>query len=307
MKYIKGLTLSLLLINGCSAYSPASTQTKAPSIKVHTCSFDFEDENFCDSAHLSLYKKTLMNGQINFNENYSISSSIEKSGLKSLAVINIKTGDTFLLEYTYGGYVDDSGKAISSKPSKLEFQLNSSKICIDGSVYAYQNTYQNQNTCFTFNGRDFELKENNILVSQSPKNIDLTKIKTIAIPTSWDKKGKKTSNWTKIDEIEGLKNWYKNQRKSSTSFPRLTEVSLLPNIGNTTVLIGRYIAETDNGNIYLYSLITINNNISKYVKLNENFWIDRNYLIKGVDNEEGKSTISYKISNDGTIARIGIK
>lgn len=305
MKYIKGLTLSLLLINGCSAYSPASIQYKAPSIKVHTCSFDFEAENFCDSTHLSLYKKVLLNGQINFNGNYAISSSTEKSGLKSLAAIDIQTGNTYPLEYTYGGYVDGSGKEISSKPSKIEFQLNSNKLCIDGSVYAYQNTYQNQNTCFLFNGKEFEKKETTN-PAKLLKNVNLfSKIKPLTIPISWDKTESASSNWTKIDEFSNIKSWYSAQRKLSPSFPRLTEVSLLPNLANITVVIGRYSAETDNGNIYLYSLITINNNISKYIRLNNNFWIDKNYLIKGVDNEEGRTVLTYKILSDGTIKNIG--
>lgn len=306
MKYINCFFLSLLLIGGCSAYSPSSVQAKASSIKVYACSFDFEDENFCDSTHLNLYKKVLLKDQINFNVNYIISSSIEKSGLRSLAAINSKTGDTYPLEYTYGGYVDNSGRAIPNKPSKIDFQSNSNKLCIDGSIYAYQNTYQNQSSCFIFNGKGFE-KE--VVATPVALNtiITFTKIKSIKIPTSYDTAGKIPSNWTRIDKIEDIKSWYNSQRKLLSSFPRLTEVSLLPNIGNSTVLIGRYSAETDNGNIYLYSLITINNNISKYVRLNNNFWIDKNYLIKGVDNEEGKTVLTYKILSDGTITNIGVK
>ncbi len=301
MKYINIFILALLSVEGCSAYSAPSSQINVPSVTVHTCSFDFEDEDFCDSIHTSLYKKLLLNGQANFNENYVVSSQIEKSGLKSLAVINIKTGDTYPLEYTYGGYVDDSGRVISNRPSKVDFQLNSNKVCVDGSVYAYQDTYQNQNTCFVFTGKKFEKQEKKTQTSLSELIVDFSKIKPTAIPISWDASVKKISNWAKVDEVESIRNWYSSQRKLHASFPRFTEVALLPKVGNVTVLLGRYSAETDSGNIYLYSLITLNDGIVKYIKLNNKFWIDKNYLIKGLDNDEGKTIINYRISNDGVV------
>ncbi|MDE2422262.1 MAG: hypothetical protein KGO49_13905 [Gammaproteobacteria bacterium] len=299
MKHIKAFLLILLSVGGCSVYSPPYSQAAVSSVKVHTCSFDFEDENFCDSAHTSLYDKAWLNNRVNFDENYIISSNIEKSGLRSLAVINLKTGDTYPLEYTYGGYVDESGRAIPSKPSKIDFQINSNKLCIDGSVYAYQNTFQNQNTCFIFNGKEFEKLETNVSISLPDETSAFSKIKSTAIPISWDTLSRISSNWSSIDKMKDISNWYNSQRKLYVSFPRLTEVTLLPKVGNITVLLGRYNAETDSGNIYLYSLITINNNASKYVKLNNKFWIDKNYLIKGIDSDEGKTVINYKISNDG--------
>ena len=138
----------------------ASPIANHPFQRVVQCETDYSEINFCDKAHLAAINKAVLTRRADFNEHY-IFLTVPVAGNRavkgSAVVIDTKTGMVYPLPFDfYGGYVDRKGFPVSSPALQVKYDLQSPKICIHGSTYAYRDVYENQVSCFVFNGAGFD-------------------------------------------------------------------------------------------------------------------------------------------------------
>lgn len=222
----------------------------------------------------------------------------------SLVVIDAAQGKAYPLPFTIGNYVDDKGFS-TSKEAVVEFHLNDNKICVNGSVYSYKNSVTNNKSYFEFsaNGNFKRLAETAPLTTQTNQNDTNNRLKKLKIlnslPISFicskpdDMPDRKCSgidsDWITVDSDPNLKSWYiENQKK----LPSMDQVQLvmLPTINDSTVLLARQLIELDEGNRYSFIIITFFKGGVNYKVLDSEVLIDKNFVIRGRDDQEGGSS-----------------
>jgi len=285
---------------------------------VVPCRFDFGDIDYCDARHLSFFRLQLRLPPPDFFKVYKLLRYKESNTESSLIVIDTARGKAYPLPFTIGNYVDDKGFS-TAKEAVVEFNLNDNKICINGSVYSYKNSVTNDKSCFEFsaNGNFKKLAEVTHQTTQTTQintNNRLRKLKTLSsLPISFicskpdDMPNSKCSgidsDWTAVSSDPSLKSWYlENQKK----LPSMNQVQLvmLPTINDSTILLARQLIELDEGNRYSFIIITFFKGKVNYKVLDSEVLIDKNFVIRGRDNEEGTTQAYYRIGSEGSINKI---
>jgi|GEM_PF-3139150 len=299
-------------------YSAISSGVKLKKESVVPCRFDFSDIDYCDATHLSFFSLQLGLKKPDFFKSYKLLKYKESDTESSLVVIDTAQGKAYPLPFTIGNYVDDKGFS-TAKEAVVEFNLNDNKICINGSVYSYKNSVTNDKSCFEFsaNGNFKKLAEVTHQTTQTTQintNNRLRKLKTLSsLPISFicskpdDMPNSKCSgidsDWTAVSSDPGSKSWYvENQKK----LPSMNQVQLvmLPTINDSTVLLARQLIELDEGNRYSFIIITCFEGGVNYKVLDSEVLIDKNFVIRGRDDQEGTTQAYYRIGSEGSINKI---
>jgi hypothetical protein len=141
----------------CLLASELSTKNHAFKY-VMECDRDYAEVNFCDQKHISAIKFAIKKRRPDFNGHY-IFLSIPIAGgnnLRSVGVIDTITGVVYPLPFDYfGGYVDSRGYLDKNLEQRVEYGIESDEICFRGSIYAYRNTFENDTSCYVFDGVQF--------------------------------------------------------------------------------------------------------------------------------------------------------
>lgn len=114
------------------------------------CRFQYSPVDFCDKKHRAAIDHAINTKKPNFNSHFILLEISESDdGMHhSLVAIDTYTGDVYPLPFdSYSGLLDEHGNYKDS--GRVIFDMNSPKICIDGSLVAYRATDIGE-MCFTF-------------------------------------------------------------------------------------------------------------------------------------------------------------
>ena len=145
-KYIKPFKASLLsgvfatiaiTLLSTSAFADNNSKTKY-GITVTTCSFDYDEEDFCADGRMKAFAKVMKERPANFAGDrvlylYKPSYSYRMVSIDK----NKKTVTPF-----YWGF-SEAEQSVNSKGEKLEFDFSktSNEFCYKGDISAYRNAY----------------------------------------------------------------------------------------------------------------------------------------------------------------------
>lgn len=116
---------------------------------VDNCAFNYGLINYCDIKHVSLYKKTLLNKKIDFNQSFIVLPILEYQNPNqySLVIINSNTGLVYPLP------IDWYEKKVGGKEA-IQYSLENNQICINGGLHHWK-VDENGRFCFQFDGKKF--------------------------------------------------------------------------------------------------------------------------------------------------------
>ncbi|UUM28419.1 hypothetical protein NQU59_04695 [Acinetobacter colistiniresistens] len=143
--------LLLLLLSSLSCAALA----KAPYRATADCRFDYDDFNFCSKQNIARYKSALAKQSPNFDVT-KILLNVGSAQAIRYVVIDAETGIVFPLRDEILGFKDEKG-GLNGKPALIQFSLQQPQLCIQGSVYAYRDAYDNVKVCYRM-GKDSGLK-----------------------------------------------------------------------------------------------------------------------------------------------------
>ncbi|WP_111891562.1 hypothetical protein [Acinetobacter sp. MB5] len=149
----KSLLLSCLVL--------CSTATLAQTYKgITTCEFDYDGFKFCSKTNIQKYKNALATKKPNFDEQYILINVSSRSNIRYVA-LDTKTGIAYPLSDEIQGFKNSHG-FLTGKPSSINYSLYNTDLCIEGSVSAYRNSYDNVKVCYSIQkdasspyGKDF--------------------------------------------------------------------------------------------------------------------------------------------------------
>lgn len=318
----------LIYLAGFAAISTISCAKQLPTLVNYAasntprCELDYMDVNFCDSDHMNVFKKAIKETPPNFYKNYILITYPENNKERSLFVIDTKTKVVYPLDFLYYGYVNKIGNS-ANKAAILDFNKDSNKFCIDGSVQAYKYQKENQRTCFLFKNESkkyysFE-KINGEVRTNSDKKISKNSLEySTKNPTQTERK-KYIIDGISISKLpykpfnhiacimDSNKNLCQNDIKLvdpieiSKRFPSLSpqygkSVILPVTDDGTKVIISPF---TDEGEQLVFFLTTINQAGTPHEYTfysNTTFDIDKNYKLRMYD-KTGKIIKTQKIIN----------
>lgn len=114
------------------------------------CSFSFSPVNFCDDRHTIIINKALAEKPPNFFKDYILISISERKKYhqRSIVVINSLNGEVYPVPIdTYSG-------RNSIEDGKINFNLESNKLCIEGDILVYR-AIKSGCFCFILEGGKF--------------------------------------------------------------------------------------------------------------------------------------------------------
>lgn len=153
----------MFLCTGCHAKNTDTLEMK-PEIKIITCGFDYDDENyFCRPEQKNIFENNL-NKQADFNKEYSV-IKIKDREYYRVVLLNQKNKTVYPLYQ----------KLVNNKKLKFKYSINSDKLCISGDFEAYRDSYSNSEICF-------KLVDKNIEKDTIREISDLPDVKEISVP-----------------------------------------------------------------------------------------------------------------------------
>ena len=133
-----------------SAFSQVSFGGYLVEQNTEFCSFKVSPVNYCDQRHILLYKDALLNGSVNFNQKFILLPILEypQYNQYSLVVINSENGTVYPLP------IDWYESEMNGKEA-LKFNLDTNRVCINGSGWHYKQEDKGKDLCFQFDGERF--------------------------------------------------------------------------------------------------------------------------------------------------------
>ncbi|MGY0651022.1 hypothetical protein ACW7GZ_03995 [Luteimonas sp. A537] len=120
------------------------------------CAYPYSPTNFCDVVHINAYTQALQGQTANFASDRILLnvSTRPEYHQKSLVVIEPDTGAVWPFPFdAYAGSLDVHGNPVGE--GALDFSIDSSTVCIEGSLLVYR-VIEAGRFCFTFDGGRFE-------------------------------------------------------------------------------------------------------------------------------------------------------
>lgn len=158
----KILILSIASVFSIGAW--ANTQYKATA----ECQFDYDDFNFCSKANIVKYKNALATKKINFDSKFILLNVGSPKYIRYVAIDTAK-GIVFPLQDEILGFKDNQGNSIN-KPPIINFSKNNSYLCIQGSVHAYRDAYDNVNVCYSIQNDNYSKYQRKFTRVDVPKS-----------------------------------------------------------------------------------------------------------------------------------------
>ena len=143
-------------------YDTSTDQTRASVARIQFeypnvhCTYLYSPTDFCDTVHINAYRDALESKPINFANGLILLDIPTRPDYfqKSLVVIEPDTGIVWPFPFdAYSGPIDEDGNSIGD--GKLEYSLDSSRVCIEGTLLVYR-VLETGRFCFTFDGGRFE-------------------------------------------------------------------------------------------------------------------------------------------------------
>ncbi|WP_333976089.1 hypothetical protein [Acinetobacter colistiniresistens] len=119
---------------------------KVPYRATAECRFDYDDFDFCSKQNIVQYKAVLAKQSPNYDAT-KILFNVGSAQAIRYVVIDTETGVVFPLRDEILGFKDEEG-GLNGKPTLIQFSLKQPQLCIQGSVYAYRDVYDNVKVCY---------------------------------------------------------------------------------------------------------------------------------------------------------------
>lgn len=119
---------------------------KVPYKATAECQFDYDDFDFCSKRNVSKYKLALAKQSPNYDAT-KILLNVGSPQYIRYVVIETQTGVVFPLSDTISGFKDKTGE-FTGKPALIEFSVHKPQLCIQGSLDAYRDAYDNVKVCY---------------------------------------------------------------------------------------------------------------------------------------------------------------
>lgn len=167
MKGILNITIAIFFVffsaKGFAQSKPAGIDGNHPYVGVKIaylkstltdCSYQFSPVDFCDKKHLKAINSAIANLKPNFNQHYILIThpEWEKDHQKSVLAIDSTTGVVYPLPIDAYSGILHNGSARGD--GRIDFSLNSNKVCIAGAILVYR-AFEQGNFCFNFEGDRF--------------------------------------------------------------------------------------------------------------------------------------------------------
>ena len=159
----------LLLLAIASTFSVgvlANAQYKATT----ECQFDYDDFNFCSKSNITKYKNSLSDKKPNFNSKYILLNVGTLKNIRYVA-INTENGLVFPLRDEILGFKGNHG-GLTGKPPQINYSTNTSELCIQGSISAYRDAYDNVKVCYAIQDDEFSEYKKDFTRVSTPENLE---------------------------------------------------------------------------------------------------------------------------------------
>ena len=142
---MRNIYVNILFLSTCTLITSISYAGNHPFKKVETCQYDYNEVDFCSKTNIHKYQNALKTQQPNFSHTY-ILLNIGDADYRTYTAIDTQTGNVYPLNFDIVGFSDENGQTI--RPAKIQFNLKSSDLCIQGGIESYRNSYSNVAVCF---------------------------------------------------------------------------------------------------------------------------------------------------------------
>ncbi|WP_332605207.1 hypothetical protein [Acinetobacter sp. ESBL14] len=119
---------------------------KVPYSATADCRFDYDDFDFCSKQSIAQYKAALAKQLPNYDAT-KILLNVGSAQAIRYVVIDTEIGVVFPLRDEILGFKDEKG-GLNGQPALIQFSLKQPQLCIQGSVYAYRDAYDNVKVCY---------------------------------------------------------------------------------------------------------------------------------------------------------------
>ncbi|ENV10260.1 hypothetical protein F966_01435 [Acinetobacter higginsii] len=153
--------LFVLAISGMSF----ATLAKVPYSATADCRFDYDDFDFCSKRNIAQYKAALAKQSPNYDATKIL---LNVGSIREIryVVIDTQKGVVFPLRDAVLGFKDKKG-GLNGQPALIQFSLKQPQLCIQGSVYAYRDAYDNVKVCYRME------KDSGLKYGQEMRRVDL--------------------------------------------------------------------------------------------------------------------------------------
>lgn len=172
--------LGSLLLLGVFIHTPALAKTKY-GIRVKTCQFDYDDENFCSDKNMKQFAAAMKTREPNFVQGkilytYKSANSVVNGNRSSYRLVvinkNKKTAEPFYWAF------NPTEQSVNNKGEHLaiEFNKTTPKMCVKGDIEAYRNAYSYDTEyypngfCFPYVGNTQDATSAGFAWFEMPKN-----------------------------------------------------------------------------------------------------------------------------------------
>ncbi|QER38379.1 hypothetical protein F2A31_01105 [Acinetobacter suaedae] len=153
--------LLLLAISSLSFTAVA----KVPYTATAECRFDYDDFDFCSKHSIAKYKTALAKQSPNYDAT-KILLNVGSPRYMRYVVIDTQTGVVFPLRDAILGFKDARG-SLNGEPALIQFSVDQPQLCIEGSVYAYRDAYDNVKVCYLME------KDSRLKYGQQMRRVDI--------------------------------------------------------------------------------------------------------------------------------------
>lgn len=154
----------ILFVLAIAAWSFAAL-AKVPYSATADCRFDYDDFDFCSKRNIAQYKAALAKQSPNYDATKNLLNVGSTREIRYV-VIDTQTGVVFPLRDAVLGFKDEKG-GLNGQPALIQFSLKQPQLCIQGSVDAYRDAYDNVKVCY-------HMKQDSMLkYGQEMRRVDL--------------------------------------------------------------------------------------------------------------------------------------
>ena len=157
MKKLFLLCAALMLSFGAWANIPYKATTE--------CEFDYDHFQFCSKSNIAKYKAALAKQKPNYDSTKILLNVGSAKNIRYVA-IDTQTGLVFPLRDAILGFKDARG-GLNGKPALIQFSVDQPQLCIEGSVHAYRDAYDNVKVCYIME------KDTGLKYGQEMRRVDI--------------------------------------------------------------------------------------------------------------------------------------
>lgn len=161
---MKKLFLLTLLLSG-------EAWANAPYKATTECQFDYDDFNFCSKVNVAKYKNALKIQKPNFNQKYILLNLSSSPKIFRFIALDTKNGLALPLRDEILGFKDKKG-GLTGKPPIIQYSVNNSLLCTQGSISAYRDAYDNVKTCYSIQDNEYSEYGKEFTRSDTPVSIN---------------------------------------------------------------------------------------------------------------------------------------